>query len=239
MSQDLFQISLEHHRSGRLQEAERGYRAVIQSDPNHADAVHWLGVLILQAGQPADALPLFEKAAILRPGDAAFQYNLAHAWLGTRKIDQAIIAFENAVRLDPDRVESLTALAGVLLMRQTKRDVSQAITLLEKARQAGDRSASLHHQLGVAYLASGRNDEAIEASRAALGLVENFPAAHFNLALAHRALGQVDQARQCLLKAVEFHSGYDQAWHALAMLDAEAGNWQHRRDVSNRDRSQA
>lgn len=226
VSQDLFQISLEHHRSGRLQEAEHGYRCLIQSDPAHADALHWLGVLLLQAGQPTDSRPLLEKAAALRPDDAAFQYNLGHAWIGTGRIDQAISAFQEAARLDPNRVEVLAALAGALLTRQTPNDVSKAIPLLESANLAGDPSASLQHQLGVAYLAAGRIEEAIAASSAAVRLNSNFPAAQFNLALAHRAGGQIEEARQCLLKAVELHSGYDQAWHALAMLDAEAGNWQ-------------
>ena len=231
MPQDLFQISLEHHRGGRLREAERGYRTLIQTDPANADALHWLGVLMLQAGQPADSLPLLEKAATLRPDDAAFQYNLGHASLGSRKIDQAIVAFATAVRLDPDRAEALTALAGALLMRQTPADIAEAIPLLEKAKSAGALSASLQHQLGVAYLAAGRIDEAIEASSAAVRLISDFPAAHFNLALAYRARGQLDKAREGLLNAVELHSGYDQAWHALAMLDAEAGNWQRAAEV--------
>lgn len=231
MPQDLFQISLEHHRGGRLREAERGYRALIHADPANVDALHWLGVLMLQAGQPADSLPLLEKAATLRPNDAAFQYNLGHASLGSRKIDQAIVAFDRAVRLDPDRAEAMTALAGALLMRQTPRDIAEAIPLLEKAKDIGVPSASLQHHLGVAYLAAGRIDEAIEASSAAVQMISDFPAAHFNLALAYRARGQIEEARQGLLKAVELHSGYDQAWHALAMIDAEAGNWQRAAEV--------
>ncbi len=229
--QDLFQISLEHHRGGRLREAERGYRALIETDPANAGALHWLGVLLLQAGQPADSLPLLEKAAGLRPDDAAFQYNFGHASLGSRKIDQAIVAFARAVQLDPDRAEALTALAGALLMRQTPADIAEAIPLLEKAKNSRTPMASLYHQLGVAYLAAGRIDEAIEASSAAVQMICDFPAAHFNLALAYRARGQLEEARQGLLKAVELHSGYEQAWHALAMLDAEAGNWQRAAEV--------
>ena len=40
MPQDLLQIALEHHRSGRLQQAAAGYRAVLEAEPGHAVAGH-------------------------------------------------------------------------------------------------------------------------------------------------------------------------------------------------------
>ena len=39
------------HQSGRLAEAERLYRQILQTDPRHPDALHMLGVLAMQSGQ--------------------------------------------------------------------------------------------------------------------------------------------------------------------------------------------
>ena len=44
------QIALEHHRAGRLAEAEAIYRQVLARCPDHADALHLLGVLAGQTG---------------------------------------------------------------------------------------------------------------------------------------------------------------------------------------------
>ena len=38
MPQDPLQIALEHHRAGRLRQAEAGYRALLDSDPANPDA---------------------------------------------------------------------------------------------------------------------------------------------------------------------------------------------------------
>ena len=76
MPQDLLQIGLEHHRNGRLTQAETAYRALLKDDPANAMGMHWLGVLCSQAGQWEDAMHWLEQAAALRPTDAAFQFKV-------------------------------------------------------------------------------------------------------------------------------------------------------------------
>ena len=66
-----FALALEHHRAGRLAEAERQYREILAREPEHADSLHLLGVLALQAGDLGAALTLVERAAALRPDAAA------------------------------------------------------------------------------------------------------------------------------------------------------------------------
>src|SRR6478672_6151430 len=105
MPQDSLAIALEHHRAGRLRQAEEGYRALIAADPNNADALHWLGVLLCQAGQGPAAVELLERAVAQRPGDAAFQHNLGQAYRITRRLDDAVDAFARAVELEPRRAE--------------------------------------------------------------------------------------------------------------------------------------
>ena len=45
------------HREGKLQDAELLYRAILQSQPNHPDANHNLGVLAVAVGKPLEAIP--------------------------------------------------------------------------------------------------------------------------------------------------------------------------------------
>ena len=55
------------HKEGKLQEAERLYRAILQSQPQHADANHNLGVLAVSVNKTEAALPLFKTALEANP----------------------------------------------------------------------------------------------------------------------------------------------------------------------------
>ena len=46
------------HNVGNLQEAERLYRAILESQPAHPDANHNLGLLAVSVNQAEAALPL-------------------------------------------------------------------------------------------------------------------------------------------------------------------------------------
>jgi len=58
-TEEVFQQAVASHHAGQLQEAEHRYRAVLQSEPNHPEANHNLGVVAMQGKQPATALPYF------------------------------------------------------------------------------------------------------------------------------------------------------------------------------------
>ena len=49
------QQGIASHKEGKLQDAERLYRAILQSQPNHPDANHNLGVLAVAIGWTLEA----------------------------------------------------------------------------------------------------------------------------------------------------------------------------------------
>ena len=55
------------HREGKLKDAERYYRSILQSDPLHPDANHNLGVLAVSVNKVDAALPLFKTALEANP----------------------------------------------------------------------------------------------------------------------------------------------------------------------------
>ena len=55
------------HQTGRLAEAERGYRDILGEVPDHADALHGLGLLALQCERPSLAVAYLGKAARAAP----------------------------------------------------------------------------------------------------------------------------------------------------------------------------
>ena len=50
---ETFQLGVDHHKSGRLVEAEALYRQVLARWPEHAGALNMMGVLACQTGRGA------------------------------------------------------------------------------------------------------------------------------------------------------------------------------------------
>ena len=55
------------HNAGKLEEAERLYRAILQSQPAHPDANHNLGLIAVSVNKGELALPLFKTALEANP----------------------------------------------------------------------------------------------------------------------------------------------------------------------------
>jgi predicted TPR repeat methyltransferase len=216
------EIALEHHRAGRLQEAEARYRQLLAENPSDPEPAHWLGLLILQSGRPAEAVPLLEKAVELRPEDAAFQNNLAEAYLRCGRRDEAVTAFDRAVSLDP-RPELLMSAAMARVARQAPGDAEAAVELLTKAQSAGLGSPELHQNRGLALLLANRNEEAVKECQLACEMMPQNAEAFHNLAAALSRIGETANARVCLAQALELNPRYARPCFALAVMEAAAG----------------
>ena len=78
------------HKEGKLQDAERLYRAILQSQPNHPDANHNLGVLAVSVDKANAALPLFKTALEANPKIAQFWLSYINALIKEHQFDNAV-----------------------------------------------------------------------------------------------------------------------------------------------------
>lgn len=69
-------VAVQHHRNGRLEEAQALYRSILQTDAGQPDANHNLAVILLKAGQPHASLSLFLRACEVVPGN--WQYWMSY-----------------------------------------------------------------------------------------------------------------------------------------------------------------
>ena len=225
MPQDLLEIGREHHRNGRLTQAQASYRELLTIDPGNADAMHWLGVLYSQAAQWDDAMHWLEQAVAVRPGDAAFLHNLGQAAINSGRLQQAVAAFEAAAAFDPERAELRYFLAVALLARGAKDDAEEAVIALRQANALGMDTAELHRQLGAALLAANLPDEAKISLHVALEKNQNDAPTRYLLAIVHQRKNETAAVRKNLLKALEIDPVFSRGWSALGRLEADAENW--------------
>ena len=97
---------LEHHRAGRLTEAAQQYQGILEVEPDHADALHLLGVVAHQLGDHSTAIALIEEAIALEPRSADYHSNLGNALRAAGRLDDALASYRTALALRPDLVEA-------------------------------------------------------------------------------------------------------------------------------------
>ena len=108
---------------------------------------------------------------------------LAHAQLGTElklqgKFDEAILQFQDALRIAPNEVDVQESLANGLV---ADRQWDAGLKMLEEILKKDPTRPRIHNSLGRAYVAMGRADDAISAFRQAITQDSTLSAPHFNL----------------------------------------------------------
>ena len=84
------------HKAGKLEEAERFYRAILQSQPSHPDANHNLGVLAVSVNKADVALPLFKTAIEANPKIELYWLSYIDALIKEKQFHSAKQALKQA-----------------------------------------------------------------------------------------------------------------------------------------------
>ena len=90
------QQGLTAHQEGKLQDAERFYRAILRSQPTHPDANHNLGVIAVSFNKADLALPLFKTALEANPKIEQFWLSYIDALIKEKQFDNAKQVLEQA-----------------------------------------------------------------------------------------------------------------------------------------------
>jgi tetratricopeptide (TPR) repeat protein len=103
---DVFARAVDHHRAGRLAEAQRLYNLVLAADPQHADSLNLLGVIAAQTGRHDLAIQRIE-AAIARNGRVAgYHNNLGEVLRQCGRLADAAARFRMAIALAPEDADA-------------------------------------------------------------------------------------------------------------------------------------
>ena len=90
--EQVLQQGVTAHKKGKLQEAERFYQAILQSQPSHPDANHNLGVLAVSVNKIESALPLFKTALDANPNIEQFWLSYIDALMKKNQLEDAVVA---------------------------------------------------------------------------------------------------------------------------------------------------
>jgi protein O-GlcNAc transferase len=179
------------HRDGRLGEAERLYREILQQVPSEPDALHFLGVLQGQAGRHSEALRLMDRALAINPRNPAVHYNRANLLRDMGRLDDALAGYDAALGLKPDNGAALGNRGAVLHLLERYDD---ALADYDRALALKPGEADALANRANALIALGRYEEALAACEKALGATPGHVLALYGKANALAKLGRAGVA---------------------------------------------
>ncbi len=204
--------ALARHRAGALDEAAGLYAEILNRQPDHADALHLLGVIEQQRGRPKVSADLIARALTLR-ANPIYSSNLAHALLSLGRYAEAEQACRTALAANPS-IGMAHGNLGIALHAQGR--LAEAAEALRLAVVIDPARPEPQASLGVVLLELGRRAEAIAVLRALLATQPDSPIAHYNLANAiaadetpsnlTEALGHYDRATTLLPAYADAHA---------------------------------
>ena len=172
----------------------------------------WCGLLTWrQCGMYADIGTLWRVTMAKNPNSWLAHNNLGKELLRTGQVDDAIVHFQQAVKIEPQYPSAQINL-GIALFQ--KGQVDQAIAQFQKIleMEIGPKVVGVHYLLATALLQKGRVDEAIIQYQKALEIHPEFAKARYDLAAALFQKGRVDEAIIQYQRVLEMKPG-DAATH--------------------------
>jgi Flp pilus assembly protein TadD len=132
---------------------------------------------------------------------------------------EAVLAFMEAVRLDPELPEAHFRLAlgyeSLDKREEAEAEYKKAAETYRKYLEQNDGNAEDHYNLGQIYANLGNYSEAIREYRTATKLKEDDPDIYYDLGVAHTKLAQYDAAAVAFKKSLEIDPDYYRAQDGL------------------------
>ena len=178
------------------------------------------GVAASAAGDYVEAVAQFETALSIVDTCYSCYHNLGLAHVALGQVDEAEVAFLNAIELRPDNAASYTGLAGIY---NAQRRFDEAAEMsAEAGRLSGGSSGATDpvavYNQGVIYWNAGNFPQAKHQFEQAVALDPDNADAHYQLAMASLNLGDMTSAVGALERYIEIAPDGQYADQARGMV---------------------
>jgi predicted TPR repeat methyltransferase len=215
---EIITLAVGLHQSGHLDEAEELYQRVLEIAPDHADALHFLGVLHHQQGDSQSALRLIRKALQRDPQYLGARINLGNVLKEQGRFIDAEAEYRKVIQSGAESADAYNNLGAVLRLQKR---LDEAITAYERATELAPGNADAFQNLGNALKAANRIEEALTAYRKAIEIDPGHCDAHLNLGRALYRFGRLDEALTVYRKWLEVEPDNPIAAHMLAACQGD------------------
>ena len=195
-SSQLLEQGISFLNKANFREAENCYRAILEFQPHHYDAYHFLGITLNELGRLNEAEASYKNAIKFKPDFAEAYYNLGVTLVKSEKLEDGIKNYKNAIKFKPDFALAHNNLGNVL--KELKR-LDEAEVSYKNAIKFKPDFAETYFNLGNLYRDIGKlNDSELNYKKALL-LKQNYIEASSNIKIIFKLkklLFSVEKARK-------------------------------------------
>jgi len=229
-------LGAQYFLENKLPDAERYYRAALESNPNFYDSLSNLADVYRLQGRNADAAELYRRAIEAGAPYAHLHFNLGAAWIGAGKLPEAEAALLRATEVQPDNAAARYNL-GWVLDRQGK--TAPAEQAYSEALRLSPSYLEPRINLANVLTRQGRTAEAAEHLRTAAGHHPQHPTPWYALGDLHLKARQYLEAIEAFLRLVQIqprhpyvHTSLGLAYEGIGKKDQAQEHFQRAVEVA-------
>ncbi|HEX3477214.1 MAG TPA: tetratricopeptide repeat protein [Kofleriaceae bacterium] len=211
-------VGVSYQRCAMYEDAERAYRQVLQTKPNHGASLSNLGEIYFRTGRAGEARQYWDSAIKANGRLVGARIGIATLELEQmRKIanpkdatwkkleEDARFNLSNALGADSDNVPAYTVYGLVYMegSQANKNRLDLAKLLLDEAAKRNEKYAPLQNAYGLLYLRRASLNQALAAFNAAVDIDPRFVEARMNVGQVTLGFRKYDTARDMFSKAIE------------------------------------
>jgi protein O-GlcNAc transferase len=193
------------HQKGRLEEAEQGYRQILQKFPQSFDALQLLAALVQKRGDLEEASSLYARALEIDGTVSEVQSNYGCLLLKQGEVEAAITQFNEALAKSP---HYFAALKNRGLAFDRLQDYSSAANDYAQCCQISPQDYEMWVHKGLCEFKLTQFQDAITSYTMAIEIEPNYHHAYYCKSKAVRALRQYEEAESLLNAALSRSPGY-------------------------------
>lgn len=217
-----FQRALTIHQRGMLDQAKSLYEEVLALQPNHADALQFLGVIELHFNRLERAVELMKRSIAVNRHNPGCHLNLGNAQKELLQYEAAIKSYDKAISLKPDYALAYCN-KGVALQMLGRPE--SALQCFEKSISLNPGGFEAHYNRGNLHKDAGRFEAAVASYGEAIARNRGCIDAYLNRCAALLELKQLNAAIDSFDQAIAVDPECAKAYWNRALVLLLAGNF--------------
>jgi len=200
-------------RAGKYDQALAEFQKVLEATDRKskvaADLYLRMGEVHRRKGDLNSSITALQAAREIWPDNAAIVSTLALVLGGAGRSQEARLAYEQTLKLDPANAVALNNLAFIIA--ENGGDLDQALTFAQRAKQLLPGLNEVSDTLGLIYLRKNLNDEALRIFADLVAKEPNHSTYRYHLGMALSRKGDKGRARRELEEALKANPSSDEA----------------------------